>query len=102
MGDVLDLDALEAEATGEPFTFRLAGEEFTLPPLTTLDRKEFRTLLKAFQGEDVDAGLAPLFGDQWERFDQQPMSVNQLNKLLEGYLAQQGLDAGESSASTSS
>lgn len=102
MSDVVDLDALEAEATGEPFKFRLAGEEFTLPPLTGLDRKTFKVLVKAFQGEDVDGGLAPLFGDQWERFDALPMSIAQLNRLLEAYLKQQGLALGESSASTSS
>lgn len=32
MSDVFDLDAVEHEATGEPFRFKFGGREFTLPP----------------------------------------------------------------------
>jgi hypothetical protein len=103
VGDVFDLDAVAKEASGEPFTFTLGGEQFELPVLTGLDRREFARFLGAIKGEDIDGALALLLGGQgWARFDALPITMEQVNKLLEAYLAHQGLTPGESSASTGS
>lgn len=98
---VFDLDAVEAETAGEPFPFTFGGHTFTLPHVQDVDRK---VLLGADQG-DV-AAMNALFqeglGDDYERFDAQPMKVRSLEALFNAWLKHCGLEPGELRASTRS
>ena len=59
---VCDLDALDADEQGQPFTFRFGGEEYVLPP-----RVDLRAVW-AFERNRLDAGLRILLGpDQYGR-----------------------------------
>lgn len=102
MPEVFDLDALAHEATGEPFVFQLGGQHFTLPAVRQLDRRHIKRVSEALAGADVDAALTELLGDQWDRFDSLPLTVGQLNSLLDAWQVHQGLKPGESDASTDS
>jgi hypothetical protein len=96
-----DLDAVEAEAAGEPFDFAYKGHTYTLPHLHDMDRK---VLLAADQGER--AAMDELFrsglGDDYEQFDTQAMKLRTLNALFEKWLRHCGLEPGELQASTRS
>lgn len=96
-----DLDAVEAEAAGEPFPFTFGGHEYVLPHVQDVDRK---VLLAADQGEK--AAMDELFktglGDDYERFNAQPMKLRSLEALFRAWLEHSGLEPGELGASTRS
>jgi hypothetical protein len=96
-----DLDAVEAEALGEPFPFTFGGREYVLPHVQDMDRK---VLLAADQGEQ--AAMEELFrtglGADFEEFDRQPMKLRTLEALFRNWLEHCGLEPGELRASTSS
>lgn len=96
-----DLDAVEAEALGDPFEFTFGGHTYTLPHVQDVDRK---ILIGADEG-DV-AAMNALFevglGDDYERFNAQPMKLRSLEALFKAWLAHCGLEPGESLASTRS
>lgn len=91
-----DLDALEHEATAEPFTFRLGGDVFTAISPTDADWQatadtETPGGLKAFMGE--------LLGDDYDRFAEHRLSNEGLGKLIEACQKHYGVKTGESKAS---
>lgn len=96
-----DLDAVEAESAGEPFPFTFGGKEYTLPHVQDVDRK---VLVSADHG-DVGA-MNALFevglGDDYDRFNAEPMKIRSLNALFEAWLKHCGLEPGELGASTRS
>lgn len=96
-----DLDAVEAEALGEPFEFTFGGCTYSLPHVQDLDRK---ILVGADQG-DV-AAMNSLFevglGNDYEQFNAQPMKLRSLEALFKAWLAHCGLEPGELGASTRS
>lgn len=96
-----DLDAVEAEVAGEPFSFDFGGHTYALPHVQDVDRK---VLLGADQG-DV-AAMNSLFeiglGDDYEQFNAQPMKLRTLEALFKAWLAHCGLEPGELVASTRS
>jgi hypothetical protein len=92
MSDTFDLDALEVEGEGaEPFTFTYKGETFTMPLAASMPWQDQLALESAGQSES----LRLILGDQYERFERLPMSAGRLGKLLEAWLAHQGLKPGE-------
>ncbi|MFI6496914.1 hypothetical protein [Nonomuraea typhae] len=96
-----DLDAVEAEAVGDPFAFDFGGYTYTLPHVQDVDRK---VLLGADRG---DVGMMnTLFelglGDDYERFNAQPMKLRSLEALFKAWLKHCGLEPGELLASTRS
>jgi hypothetical protein len=95
---VFDLDAVEAEAAFEPFRFRLGGRAFTLPHLRMLDR---RVVAAADQGDfaAMDAAFRQGLGEDYEAFNQLPLSLHALDALFRGWLEHSGLAPGESPAS---
>lgn len=98
---VFDLDAVEAEAAGEPFEFVFAGRTWTLPHLHDIDRK----LLNAADQGDI-AAMREAFrtglGDDYTEFDAQPMKLRSLDALFRAWTEHSGLNPGESQASTRS
>lgn len=98
--DMLDLDALSAEANGaEPFRFRFGGEEYELPP--TVDVR----VAALFSDGQLFAGLAKMLGeDQWQRMQdaEAVLDDRQLMALMEEYGKHSGSSLGESKASTDS
>lgn len=96
-----DLDAVEAETAGESFPFTYRGHDYTLPHVQDVDRK---VLLAADRGE-IEA-MNELFraglGEDYERFNAQPMKVRSLNALFAAWLKHCGLEPGELGASTRS
>ncbi|HEY5987002.1 MAG TPA: hypothetical protein VIV12_11600 [Streptosporangiaceae bacterium] len=102
-----DLDAVEAEASGKDFTFKLGGVEFVMPALSRLDRKAVKRVAKETSGkgeiDSIDAMLRIALGDeQWEKFDELPLTLAGVKDLFEAWSDHSGIDVGESSASTDS
>lgn len=97
---VCDLDALDADESGEPFAFRFGGEDYALPPKIDL------RAVAALEGNRYDAALRMLLGPlQWERMQASPAVFDQrkFEALFAAYGKHQGVDSlGESSASTGS
>ncbi|MCK2236449.1 MULTISPECIES: hypothetical protein [unclassified Crossiella] len=92
--------AQRLEAQGEKWEFELDGEVFTLPvelsrgavsALSTLDATDLDGLLRALLGEE-----------QFKRFDQHEVSVQDIQGVLEAYGRDTGMTLGEPSASTTS
>lgn len=96
-----DLDAVEAEAAGEPFEFTFGGRTYALPHVKDVDRK---ILLAAEQGEKaaMDALLQLGLGDEYEEFNAQPMKLRSVEALFLAWLEHCGLEPGELGASTRS
>lgn len=96
-----DLDAVEAQASNDPFPFTFGGRDYTLPHVQDVDRK---VLLSADQG-DI-AAMTALFevglGDDYDQFNAQPMKLRTLEALFKAWLAHCGLEPGELQASTRS
>lgn len=96
---VLDLDALEVEASGRPFQFKLGGEKFTLPPGSELDWRTGEALEDGRYGE----ALEMLLGEkQYATFTNHALSAVKLSKLIEAYWKHIGIAPGESEASAAS
>lgn len=94
-----DLDALIAEATGVPFTFRFGGDEYTCP--ASIDVRA----VSALAAGDLVGALRVMVGDeQWARLEASPqtLGVVAIGKLIEAYAAHQGVSVGESFGSSSS
>jgi hypothetical protein len=98
-GSVFDLDAYQAEAMREPFTFTLSGRRFTMPHLSDID-------WHASLDDDGNPGVPTVhkmlrkgLGDQWDAFDRCALSGAGYNKLWETWQEHSGLDLGEDSAS---
>lgn len=92
----LDLDALEAEARDEPFTFKLGGEVFTmLPP----EEADWQISASLSEGEGLQEFVAALLGDDYERFTQHKLPTWKLTKLIDQCTAHYNITPGESRAS---
>lgn len=100
-GKPFDLDAVEAEASGEPFEFTFGGRTYTLPHLKDIDR---RVLDAADQGDiaAMKEAFRTGLGDDFEEFDAQPMKLGTLDALFRAWTEHSGLQPGESRASTRS
>lgn len=99
MSEVFDLDAIGAEARGEPFRFRFGGEEYELPPSIDM------LAVPAMVSGDILGGFRRLFtADQWERLKASPatMDLPRVLELVRRYADHSGVSLGEFVASTSS
>jgi hypothetical protein len=100
--DVLDLDAVRAQARQSSTPFVKGGRRYELAPLQSLD---YRTVQAADSG-DVDAVRAAvkdgLGEEQWEHFDREATSIGELDALFKRWLSKSGLSQGESAASSAS
>jgi len=98
--DVNAARAQRLEATGRSWEFELDGQVFRLP--TELPRSVARQLAR-IDDNDVDGLLALLLGrEQFERFDEFDVSVQDIAAVLEAYGNDTGLSLGEDAASASS
>ena len=94
-----NLDAVEAEATGQPFEFDWHDESYSLPSAGDADWRA----LAALDSGKLEAGLRGLMGDdQYDRFASRPLATKKLGKLVEAYLEYQGVKPGELQASAGS
>lgn len=92
MTDAFNLDALEVEGEdAPPFEFVYKDEKFTMPAATSMPWQD----QLALEGADQMGSLRLILGDQFDRFKALPMSAARLGKLLEAWLASQGLKPGE-------
>jgi hypothetical protein len=93
-----DLDAVAAEADGEPFVFTFGGEEYVLAP-----KVDIRVGI-ALAEEDWIGALRRMLGDQWDRLVASPAALTGplAGTLIRAYLDHSGQSAGESSASSRS
>lgn len=96
-GVTFDLDALEVEDESKPpFMFTYRKQNFTLPVAASMPWQDQLKLETATQTES----LRLIMGDeQYAKFAALPMSSARLGKLIEAWLAHQGLDGGKSPAS---
>lgn len=93
----LDLDALEAEATDTPFTFRAGGEIFQAKSPRDAD---WQALADVDQPGGLRALVRELLGDEaYERFCDQKVTSRQLDRVVEGAQKHYGTSSGESQAS---
>ena len=96
-----DLDALEAEATGEPFTFRLGGEMFQLAPPETADWQVVDAMAENNAG--LRAYVADLMSpEEYQRFSSHKLSSKNLTALLAAANQHYGTSAGKSRPSARS
>jgi len=85
--------AQRLETLGHEWKFELDGETFMLP--TEFSRNVAKKM-QQLDNEDVDGLLELLLGpDQFERFDQHDISVQDVAALLEAYGSETGLSLGE-------
>lgn len=94
-----DLDAVAAEANGEPFEFTFGGDTYTLPPSVDL------RVVGALTAGDVTDALRRLLGaEQWAKLDASDavFTADQFKALFDAYLAHCGMTTGEAPASTGS
>lgn len=94
-----DLDAVQNEASGEPFTFTLGGEVFQMLPPEEVD---WRIADDISNGEGLKAFIKELLGDDYERFTRHKVTSRQLGALIEECTRFYGVTPGESRASTRS
>ncbi len=92
---VYDLDALEAEASGEPFHFRLGGKEYTLPPFNALDKKLLDALNQGDQQVAIEALRMGLGKEDAKTFDATPAKLSTVNELFRQWAKESGIDVGE-------
>jgi hypothetical protein len=91
-----DLDALEAEAQDEPFTFTLAGEVFTM---LSPEEVDWRVADNLSNGDGIQHFVSDLLGDDFKRFAKHKVSSRQLAALIEACTTHYGITPGESRAS---
>ena len=93
-----DLDALAAEAGGEPFRFTFGGEEYELPP-----RIDFRVGVALAEGDSVGA-VRYMLGEHWQRIldSEQTLDGHLAGELLKAYMEHSRTNVGESEASSRS
>lgn len=87
-----NLDAVQSDATGEPFPFTFGGEDYTLPATVDI------IAAAALEGGKLYEGLHRLLGDeQWERLLASPsvLDTDRLKALMEAYAEHIGLSLGE-------
>lgn len=96
-----DLDTLEAERRHETFTFTFGGREFTLPHMRDIDRKLMRQVDEGSHWAAEEA-LKIGLGEQYDAFEELPLSLFGLNELFKAWLEHSGMREGESQASTGS
>lgn len=97
--EVFDLDAVAAESQGTAFRFKLGGEEFTLPAAGDVDWRQAQLL----ESGKIDAALMGMMGEeQYHRFYRHDLTVAAMSKLMERYMAHQGVKPGELGASSGS
>jgi hypothetical protein len=98
VAEPFDLDALAAEADGEPFRFVFGGETYELPA-----EPDFRVGVALGRGDSVEA-MRLMFGEHWDRVlaSKTRLTGSMAGKLLKAYMAHTGNNVGESKASSSS
>ncbi|MEU6725465.1 hypothetical protein ABZ917_17295 [Nonomuraea wenchangensis] len=94
-----DLDAVENEATQEPFTFTFGGEVFTMLAPEDID---WQALADTSAPDWLLTYVAALLGDDFERFAAHEVPTRKLNKLLEACQEHYGVTPGGSKASARS
>ena len=92
MSEVFDLDALAAEAKGEPFRFKFGGEEYELPPSVNII-----AIAYAQEGKLGAALRALMTPEQWARLEraEATFDVRALGALFEAYGKHSGAQLGE-------
>lgn len=91
---MFDLDALEAEALGEPFTFQWKGETYTMPVDMPLEAG------RMFGTDSIEAFRLALGADVWDGMPEPP-GVEMSKALVDAYLEHHGFkDSGKSSGSS--
>jgi hypothetical protein len=98
--DVFDLDAIQSEAAGKPFKFRVKGETFTaLRPEDVDWLKNSAILDEQRTRSDYRPFFRVILGGEYERFARLHVSVRQADALINAYHRHNGTSVPESSAS---
>jgi hypothetical protein len=91
-----DLDAVEDEATAEPFRFTAGGKQFTCISPQDAD---WQTSADVETGPGLKAFVEELLGDDYNEFAKLRVTNRQLNQLIEAAQKHYGITMGESKAS---
>jgi hypothetical protein len=97
--DVFDLDALERDDTAEPFRFTVAGQTFVFSAPGDVDWRFTEALER---GSAVALVEALLGEEEYAAFHEIPLPAWKLNKLVEEWGRHNGVELGESAASSAS
>lgn len=93
----LDLDAMEDEATGATFTFRIGGEVFTC---ISPDDADWQATADTDSPGGLRAFIRELLGEEdYERFCDLQVTNRKLNAIVQGAQKHYGVSTGESKAS---
>lgn len=94
-----DLDAIEVEATGEPFRFTLGGTEYTIPTLV-----DFRVTAFLSENDWANAIRVLVGPEQWQKIldGTEPLTLERCIAIIEQWTTHIGISAGKSRASTRS
>jgi hypothetical protein len=96
---VLDLDALDNEANGVPFTFKSGGQTFSMEAGEDSDWR----VLDALDKGDLAQAFRFLLGDeQYEKFASRKVSMRTFKRLLNEWAKFKGDVSGEDSDSSTS
>lgn len=95
-----DLDALVVEAeNAPPFKFKWRGEVWQMPLMNAM---QFRDQLD-LENATVEESMRLIMGeDQFEQFIAEPISTGRMRDLIAAWQRFQGLEPGESAASSRS
>ena len=95
-----DLDSLVVEAEGsKPFVFRWREQSWEMPLMDALDLSDQLALENATVEESLRIIMG---GEQWDRFIAEPISTGRTRALIKQWRKWQGLNEGESRASSRS
>lgn len=98
----VDLDAIAAEAAGDPYPVRIGGRWYAFPSLKGVD---YRLVERADSG-DTQAITAliedSLSGDELAAFMKNKLGMSVLEAMFKGWIKHAGLNPGESQPSSPS
>jgi hypothetical protein len=93
----LDLDSIESEAGGVPFTFTVKGEVFSA---ISPDDADWQATADTDSPGGLRAFVRELLGDEdYERFCEKTVTNKQLGELVKACQKHYGISVGESKAS---
>jgi hypothetical protein len=96
MSELLDLDALNDEANGAPYTFKFGGKTYSMAAGEDADWR----VLDALDKGDLAQAFKYLLGDeQYATFSSRPVSLRTFKRLLNEWSKFRGDVSGEGSDS---
>lgn len=97
-----DFFTLKRESAGEPFVVKIDDETLTFPHVKNLNQLELAELMESAAGdlEFITAIFRLALGDDYPRLRALGLNDPEMSQLFEAYNKHNGVNVGESSASS--